>query len=464
VSYLTLTKNDLDMTKAVVSFWFKVSSDAIQAARNSSNNDYPAAPPLYFPNYKGIIPLLTFGPQPMIEYWIWGDRIVGTTHVTYLLSDGLGSFVGIEDAGFMPIVAIYPQSLGLKPAENSWIGLRLSPNVGEDTLRLDLTLQTITTPDIKGLIWTPVSVVPFGTDVIHTFWDIYIPDPIYPYNNVIPWSVNMGDTTYEDVSFMWVNGQPEYYGGTNNTNISITPDDWHHILISWDISDGVSTEGTGLFNGENLAPNVSRSSKLWVAVDDVNYTGADLPADWVTGGDPNAIATSKALSVAASGPPTEDQKNHYGGAGNPTYNLAAPGMVCEPLCVPSGNNYTTGLSTLTLPYHCEMAELQIFAGATLDTGVENNRRAFIDYKRDSKGAPIPDKNGKLTLVPVNPAKAVKLIGRKPDVELHKSGNWIKGRNSGSTGVGADGKPISAGQFKPTGVIKKYKPDPSIVVT
>jgi hypothetical protein len=36
MSYLTMSKNDLDMTKVVISFWFKVSSDAVQSALHRS--------------------------------------------------------------------------------------------------------------------------------------------------------------------------------------------------------------------------------------------------------------------------------------------------------------------------------------------------------------------------------------------------------------------------------------------
>jgi hypothetical protein len=57
--------------------------------------------------------------------------------------------------------------------------------------------------------------------------------------------------------------------------------------------------------------------------------------------------------------------------------------------------------------------------------------------------------------------AAKLMGRKPDILLHRSGNWKQGRNTGTLGVDASGKPIPSGQFGHFGTILKYKPDPSI---
>jgi hypothetical protein len=230
---------------------------------------------------------------------------------------------------------------------------------------------------------------------------------------------------------------------------------WHHILISIDMSGGSTSHGLAAgepaFSGG--AANYSSTSLLYIAVDDVSYLAA--PNTWFAGtnkavtGDSEAIAnTSQATNAVTNAPE----------GSIPSYSISDMSVPLGDLGIPATTKYLDKI------HKVEMAEFQMWTGVVIDTGIEANRRPFIDYKRDGKGVPIPDKDGKLTLIPVDPAKAAKLIGRKPDVELHKSSNWIKGANTGSTGVGPDGKPISAGQFKPTGVIKKYKPDPSIVVT
>jgi hypothetical protein len=96
----------------------------------------------------------------------------------------------------------------------------------------------------------------------------------------------------------------------------------------------------------------------------------------------------------------------------------------------------------------EMAELQIWTNKTLDTGLESNRRLFVDN------------NGS----PVNMSVAEKALG-KPDIKLHGSSNWKNGYNDGSIGIDVDarGEPVKKpeGQFVPVSVINHFKPDPEI---
>jgi hypothetical protein len=112
-----------------------------------------------------------------------------------------------------------------------------------------------------------------------------------------------------------------------------------------------------------------------------------------------------------------------------------------------------------------MAEFQFFSDVAIDTSNKENLRAFIDSKRDDKGHTIADKDGNVTLQPVDPKKAELLLGKRPDILLHGSSNWKKGHNTGSTGVTdpdtQDKQDIPAGQFTPVAGIATYKPDPSI---
>jgi hypothetical protein len=59
--------------------------------------------------------------------------------------------------------------------------------------------------------------------------------------------------------------------------------------------------------------------------------------------------------------------------------------------------------------------------------------------------------------------SIEYLGQEPDVLLHGSGNWIKGKNTGASqddGTGTGNK-VPPAQFTPTGKIKAYKPDPSL---
>jgi len=105
----------------------------------------------------------------------------------------------------------------------------------------------------------------------------------------------------------------------------------------------------------------------------------------------------------------------------------------------------------------EMAELQIWAGQTLDTGDEKMRRLFIDYPRNEDGSPDTNQS----LQPVDPSVAEEVLG-KPDVLLHGNENWQEGINTGKSGT--DPKTFKSdpnGQFTPVARIEKFEPEPEI---
>jgi hypothetical protein len=103
-----------------------------------------------------------------------------------------------------------------------------------------------------------------------------------------------------------------------------------------------------------------------------------------------------------------------------------------------------------------MAELQIWIGQSIDTGDRAMRRLFIGYPRDVDGNPDTSK----PLQPVPPSIAAKTLG-KPDILLHGTGNWKRGRNTGTSGIDENGKLKEEGQFERTGTVEKFKPDPKL---
>jgi hypothetical protein len=128
-------------------------------------------------------------------------------------------------------------------------------------------------------------------------------------------------------------------------------------------------------------------------------------------------------------------------------NLNAPAYKCSSFVIPT-NGHPIGIpaSARHLAHNTgiEMAELQIWANKTLDTGNVNNRRLFIDAE------------GK----PVSMGTAAKALG-EPDIKLHGSSSWKQGSNSGSIGVDSNGDRIESGQFSRVGQIDQYKPDPQL---
>lgn len=175
-----------------------------------------------------------------------------------------------------------------------------------------------------------------------------------------------------------------------NIYAGLSTDTWHHILVSVD-----------------LAGNV-----IQLAVDDVAYPNWDIT------GDLSGIGTPK---------------------------IPAAGL---PLGLPATSVYADHIRQV------QMAELQVFTGVTLDTSVEENRRAFIN----ARGEPVDPLYGLEKAHGIfgpatpnaTPSPPIKLLGKAPDISLtRKASNWSSGVNLGSAKVG----------FERTGRIRPVTPDP-----
>ena len=427
--YLTMSNNDaLSMKKAVISFWFLIPQQAIDAARRNY-------PPFYngIAVMPGVIALLTFGPQQqgnMIEY-----RQVK-----------IGEIPPAEGSTLPPhdVMADQPFVSGTAPTPSSYIGVICPKNFssGSDP-----------EPTLQVAIWTKdhanVSAVDWAATEAH-----FDPGGIQPIA-----------TTMTDVSSTVSNAEPEHWGDFQST-IIVTADKWHHLLISWDVTGSISTHGHHIDSETNEADVTSGGNHIWVALDDKNYTKFDLPFDWVDGSaDPNLVLTHMGSVCAATHYQTglTARFNITPDADGPAqYNYTASSIPSSPLGIPADKpQYNSADGAVKPIYNVAMAELQIFTGKTLNTSNEQNRRAFIDYERDEDGNPIVDKDGKRELKPVNPKQAEELLGQKPDILLHGTAKWQKGKNTGSIGIDTEGEEIPSGQFKPTGIIEKFKPDPII---
>jgi hypothetical protein len=226
---------------------------------------------------------------------------------------------------------------------------------------------------------------------------------------------------------------------------ALTADHWHHVLISVDMSGGSTSHGLAAgepaFSGG--AANYSSTSLLYIAIDDVNYLAN--PNSWFAG--TNKAATGDSEAIANTSQATNTLTHAPEGA-IPSYSISDMSVPFGDLGIPATAKYVNKIR------HAEMAEFQMWTGKALDTGDVKNRRAFID----AQGKPVPPNKKPTDTDPTS--GAIALLG-KPNVTLHGSGNWVKGHNTGTTGVDADGKDIPSGQFKATGKIKKYKPEPSL---
>jgi hypothetical protein len=414
--YLTLPRA-LSMNKATISFWFRVPTKSANAAR--------ARTPPNFGDYRvfyGIVPLITWGAQQ-------------TTPVTDIETYDTGAI----NESATPITLERISGTHTAPLQPSGIGV----SVGSATLpqlqpSLDVHIQTNVHATGTGLKKIPTA---FTGD----FVGINVAPPFEGrpiYFNV--------EYTFTDVSET-VTEEPQYLGNSDaNTSFSgagypdVTLDKWHHLLISWDLLSHSNTGG---------------ASKMWCAIDDVNKDGnSDLPAMCNTSAGMGLNDHMCAVCFDYQGHPEASVRIDFGSNAIPS----DPFRIPAPPSVKRSSDATGGTISFAPIETVELAELQIFSGVTLNTSSETNRRAFIDYERDEAGNPIRDEDGKRSLKPVNPKQAEELLGQKPDILLHGSTKWQNGQNTGSLGIDPDGEEIPSGQFQPTGEIKKYSPDPSIV--
>jgi hypothetical protein len=243
--------------------------------------------------------------------------------------------------------------------------------------------------------------------------------------------------------------------------IEVAADSWHHLLLSFDLTHDISTV---------IVPRgdvwVDSYCKMWISLDDKNCDGTQLNeigvisiTPFLAGFDPNAIVTTQ-YSLT---PPSDIIG--IGGAtdGAYFYRPSPIPSVGENIGSPADSRYVLKI----LPV--ELAELQFFTEVTLDTSNESNRRAFVD----ADGKPVPP-----VATPDDPSDpnspshtpAERLLGKKPDIVLHGSGNWISGTNTGPPFVPDPNSPDPNNPimipdpdfaFTPTGQIIAFSPDPSL---
>lgn len=236
-------------------------------------------------------------------------------------------------------------------------------------------------------------------------------------------------------------GYPEYLGGTGT---GLTDNGkYQHMLLSWDLGAGNSSENG--YRGFVYYSRYSASSKMWFAVNDVNYDGLSLPAMSIlnyaqengvedTVFDPHVMVSDATLvylhpvSPDVGGNSRVAVATSFGPLTAPSIFLPAPATLLRSTSV-ADESFSPVRQVI-------MAELQIFTGVTLDTSIISNRRAFV-------GA-----NG----LPVDPAAAIRLLGKRPDIAFTgNSQNWINGIDTGS----------DTATTVSSGVVTPYLPNPKL---
>jgi hypothetical protein len=426
MSYLTLQGGIADFSKAVISLWFRAPRESIIAASNNKVDSGLEN----FEMLQSILPLITLGKPQVSRTYSTPTHDVAVIH-EYLPGEPSG-------VTYDTIDYVEGRSYDVDP---SYIGLLCH---SDGTFNMAFNLQMKNDMPLRA------------TTHVTTQMDIYSgSDPGAPVaeadilgTGVVVLFPNVGVAAIADASYV-DNAQPEVF--TVITREDLEPDQWHHILLSFDVGGSISI-GT---------PFASTSCKLWYAIDDRDYRGAENLGPYRnTGGqwgpdtlDANAILTKNAWLFSGLDPNWQAinyYQNHFVGLPQGIYGGGSIPSANAEIGLPASLKYVDAI------FRCEMGEFQLFTDVTLDTGDEHNRRVFVD----DEGKPV-DPEG----TEDEPAPAEKLLGKKPDILLHGSDDWIAGKNTGSLGIeiNTDGEVVErpSGQFTPTAAIEPYKPDPAL---
>jgi hypothetical protein len=365
---LRTTGDPLNFNKVTISLWFLISSETITEAQAKFSDSNANGR-----QWRGVIPLLVWGLQPSGDEYPLESVLLGN-------EPGLGDIFGTQIGS--------PVSYDYGP---SYIGVRCQPD--EDPV-LEVVIQTDQFADCTN------------TNAIATDYELTGPPE------------NTYEYIYSDASSI-DEDYPDYFGGVSQT--VITPDVPHHLLISWDLSCGSETVGSGLEGSSaEFEDSVIASSQMWMALDGVNKTGVNLPMIWPGGDfDPNRH-TSYVAGL-------------YAGQANTPLGSAAVSLTVG--TIPTDNFAIPGPATIALGGGTDApvlrigkADLQVFTDMSLDTSIEANLRAFISA----------------TGRRVNPSAAATLMGKQPEILFKSVSNWQSGTNQGT-----------AGDLVPTGTITAF---------
>lgn len=530
MSFLTSSVIVPDTGKAVISLWFRVPQKSIDDitteyqeylkavdAANAAGTDPPPRRP-----FLGIVPLMTFGPTSLKarEYYLEMQAtgpFPGRYEETW--SNGpFGDCVGagwqevVSDAGdwedshytFTPGGTLSGKKFDL---DGSYIGVECTSQHGDfPALSVNIVMPESNRASMPGA---------YPAAVEHTSGPAYFlsgsgcgvtmhfagPDTQFPGRLCYDTThfSSFETVIYEGNADVVAGRVPETFrllpaqpAGAHSLDVSfpssrpyksgakIEADHWHHLLLSFDFTNQVSTKGqlisqakdgtstsgdTPVVGGEG--GRTSSTGLMWVALDNKNLTRLELSAFWPDGySNPNGVLpingmvvaqyvnfsivnTNIPISVCDGIDLTTTQVQQL-----PEYSYLPSSVSFANLGLPASKAHSDAVRQV------EMAELQIFTGVALDTGKTVNRLAFI-----GNGKPVPPTQKKevdpSTKQVTKESGSIELLGKEPELLLHKSRNWIKGISTGSLATGVDRAGKTTPTLEPVGEIISYKPDPSL---
>lgn len=207
------------------------------------------------------------------------------------------------------------------------------------------------------------------------------------------------------------------YGGSGN-QLSITGDEWHHILICFDLSTACDVTYP-----ESPPPSVVYSETAptfqW-ALDGVSRNGGTAFKSGSPLGDEDSLLVFHIYPSSLAATPTSGPGDSTG-----AWSSVAIATNGNPIGIPASSDFVSNV------YNIETAEIQVFTDVT--TTLDDNITAF---RREADGKPA------------DPSLAATLLGKSPEIYFHTHTDYITGTNRGT-----------AGNFDKTGTISAFSPPP-----
>lgn len=438
MGYLEMPSGIANFSRAVISVWFRLPQDSIDAAKAFFDADITGIP------LSGIIPLIILGKKGQSQGVILGHpategdpgaEVVGTYLHHWMVPEAADPVTGYDNNTGYPIVikevwTSTTTSGGVRDLNPSCIGIDCT---GSSPI-LYINLETGDQPTVawrffdeteftSGDTWIYTPNTAVDTTGLHFVPHGAIPD--------VTRSQTMTDASM-------VGFTTAAYSATAAPTFE--SEKWYHLLVSFDLSTACQTHGTTttandsgpIGSPHSVKDGTDSAPRIWVALDDTNQTGSNLSPYWPPGAsDPNIVLTPEAYDVATRMNVTggiahrENLPADPNGDTQPwtitnTVSVGTPSYAVGPSSIPSSG------FALGAPGHTEFADIiqkvdvadfQVFTDVSLDTGVESNRRAFISTSKK----------------PVSPTAAAALLGKPPEIFYQTTSDWTTGTNRGTGG-------------------------------
>lgn len=495
----------IGIKKFVISMWFRIPGSTMDAVKAEAAAEISGVRP----RLNGVIPLVTWGPVVRTrDLDFTGDLVTVSTDSfqDYHYSDGPG--FDCSGAGWVPDGPLLSTSFTKSPderftgsereiADPSYIGVDCGGSPNEPALGIKINMPKDDSTDIDATELISASrngggryfegvgscSVPSGSRISPCFGLVLnqVNDgPLPGVEHAVFSSDNSGGQRlrYHAIPEVFrtlspgrtgdvtIPVSPYFFAPENDVGKVITPNHWHHLLLVGELENTVEVSGTltnvtrTIFDDctstdvpavneatvETIGGRTTSSIRLLIALDDENLEGKEVSTYYPNGhSDKNLVLSVMGWTIGTTTDVAFDQTQPsiFGRSGHsedvghvvPHYSYTPSGIDFSDIAFPAQKDYQEKVRDV------DMAEFQLFTGVSCDPSEEGVRRAFVT----DKGKPAPM------------SEAIKLLGKDPDLVMHKRGNWKKARNTAP----AQDPPIEGETSGGEDDIIDYSPDPNL---